>query len=346
MTFRQVLREANAMACLAVTMLLCTILASANAQDTGTNIALGKPTWQSSLYGGTGGGSHEANDGLTSISWPRCSHTASPSSSRPWLAVDLSDNANITSITLWNRDSLPGRLNNFEVRFGDKKPPNGGNLNRGHANALCVAVPGALPSGPTTLQCATPMVGRYLTVQLLGEAAILTICELQVFGTADPQIQPIDVGSFSEDNLALGKPSWQSSNHYPSMGLASEATDGNTSTTWPRCTHTSNTNKPWLVVDLQVAEARITSVTLWNRDVAPGRLSNFEIRIGKKEPPQSGPWNGAAADLCATHYGALPSGPSTIRCNQPMLGRYVTVQLMGTNYLTICELQATGTIVS
>lgn len=40
---------------------------------------------------------------------------------------------------------------------------------------------------------------------------------------------------------------------------------------------------------------------------------------------------------------ALPAaGPNTLQCDTPATGRYLTVQLLGTNILTLCEVQVFG----
>lgn len=144
-------------------------------------------------------------------------------------------------------------------------------------------------------------------------------------------------------NLATTKPTWQSSNRTDSLGRAVEATDGNTSIRWPRCTHTAAQYRPWLAVDLQAAVA-VTSVTLWNRDTAPGRLTNFEVRVGNTKPPTSGAWSGSSSGnaLCVGHTASLPSNATALACTAAVTGRYVTVQLVGSftaAMLTICELQ-------
>jgi hypothetical protein len=69
---------------------------------------------------------------------------------------------------------------------------------------------------------------------------------------------------------------------------------------------------------------------------AAERLSNFEIRVGNTRPTDANITN----SLCAAYPGAAPPGPTRYPCTSPIKGRYVTVQLLGKGYLTVCELQA------
>ena len=54
------------------------------------------------------------------------------------------------------------------------------------------------------------------------------------------------------------------------------ATDLNASS----CTHTVKEEKAWWRVDLGKVE-RVTEVYIVNKDLQGGRLSNFEIRVGR-----------------------------------------------------------------
>ena len=59
--------------------------------------------------------------------------------------------------------------------------------------------------------------------------------------------------------------------------------DGNSATDYGdnSCTHTATgQNKPWWRVDLGKVE-HVTEVYIVNRNSAGGRLSNFEIRVGR-----------------------------------------------------------------
>ena len=58
--------------------------------------------------------------------------------------------------------------------------------------------------------------------------------------------------------------------------------DGNSATSFGAgsCTHTGQEDKAWWMVDLGKVE-HVTEVYIVNRNLAGGRLSNFEIRVGR-----------------------------------------------------------------
>jgi len=58
--------------------------------------------------------------------------------------------------------------------------------------------------------------------------------------------------------------------------------DGKSATAWGAnsCTYTEDKGKAWWIVDLGKGE-QVTEVYIVNRDVLGGRLSNFEIRVGR-----------------------------------------------------------------
>jgi hypothetical protein len=67
------------------------------------------------------------------------------------------------------------------------------------------------------------------------------------------------------------------------------------------------------------------------------RLQYFQLRVGSILP-EGGNINSNA--LCAEVPSALPGGPTTIQCaNGGVPGRYLSLQLMGTGELHVCEVQ-------
>jgi RHS repeat-associated protein len=120
-------------------------------------------------------------------------------------------------------------------------------------------------------QCGSPTTvnvnrtGRYVMVQLMG-ANYLHLAEVQVIGT-------------SGQNLALGKPSAQSST---ALGAAaSRANDGNTDGNFAdgSVSHTNLEYLPWWYVDLGSSQ-QITSINVWNRtDCCSSRTSNFNVIV-------------------------------------------------------------------
>jgi hypothetical protein len=67
------------------------------------------------------------------------------------------------------------------------------------------------------------------------------------------------------------------------------------------------------------------------------RLQNFQIRVGSILPEEGKISSNA---LCAEVPSALPGGPTTIQCSDGgQSGRYLSLQLMGTGTLHVCEVQ-------
>ncbi|MSU36303.1 MAG: DUF1553 domain-containing protein [Pedosphaera sp.] len=97
----------------------------------------------------------------------------------------------------------------------------------------------------------TPLLGRYLRLELPGKARILSLAEVQVFhGT---------------ENIALQGEARQSSTAY--NGPAKLAIDGNTNGNYAggkSTTHTETTADPWWELDLRSVQA-VSGLTVWNR---------------------------------------------------------------------------------
>uniref|UniRef100_A0A4W5MF13 Fucolectin tachylectin-4 pentraxin-1 domain-containing protein n=1 Tax=Hucho hucho TaxID=62062 RepID=A0A4W5MF13_9TELE len=95
----------------------------------------------------------------------------------PWWRVDLLDVYRVTAVTITNRgDCCPERLNGAEIRIGNSLE------NNGIYNPRCVVISN-IPAGETnTFQC-NEMEGRYVVVVIPGQNKILTLCEVEVYGT-------------------------------------------------------------------------------------------------------------------------------------------------------------------
>jgi hypothetical protein len=150
-----------------------------------SNVALGKPATQSSIFtGGNGGSPSFAVDGIATNLWTftpsTCTHTENTGVSRiPWLMVDLGREFDVSSITLWPRtDCCPERNRFTAVSIG---------YSRDLAfNPLCPGIPTDLgtATGGRTYTC--PLRGRFAffsRVPQPGETNnLLTICEFIVMG--------------------------------------------------------------------------------------------------------------------------------------------------------------------
>jgi hypothetical protein len=134
-------------------------------------------------------------------------------------------------------------------------------------------------------------------------------------------------------NVALNKATSQSSVVVPSGA----AVDGNLD----NITHTEYESQPWWQVDLGGLQA-INSINIWNRpDCCGDRLSAFYVLVSDT-PFVSNNLNNLLNQPGVSNY-FMPDQagrPTTLDINRT--GRYVRVQLLGTNFLSIAELQVIG----
>ena len=145
-------------------------------------------------------------------------------------------------------------------------------------------------------------------------------------------------GKFSRVNIAVGKVATQSSTGYG--GHAPRAVDGNTSGNWSdnSVTHTNGGAQEWWQVDLGSVQP-IESIQLWNRtDCCSNRLSNFWLFVSDNEIVGSDVAS-ILSDPDVSSF-AYP-GQAGVTANFPIhrAGRYVRVQLAGTDYLSLAEVQ-------
>jgi len=137
---------------------------------TTTNLAKGKPSWQSST--GHGGAASRAVYGNKNQVWGGTSCTHTNTETQPWWRVDLGQSTSVSSVKVWNRGDCCGkRLAGYQVRVG-----NGADL----SGALCGTGTGASSS---SVQCGGKA-GRYVTVSIPGGGKVLTLCEVEVYGGA------------------------------------------------------------------------------------------------------------------------------------------------------------------
>lgn len=148
-------------------------------------------------------------------------------------------------------------------------------------------------------------------------------------------------------SLAEGKPAEQSSTY--AGGTASRAIDGNTSGVWTQSSVTStiNTTQPWWQVDLE-STASIDNIIVHNRtDCCADRLSNFYVLVSDT------PFSDSSLDELLNdsfienrfHAGAL-NGTSVSIPFDGATGRYVRVQLQGSGFLSLAEVEVIGTPVA
>jgi len=137
-------------------------------------------------------------------------------------------------------------------------------------------------------------------------------------------------------NIALGKPSDMSSlwrNHT----IAALAVDGNKATTSEYCAQTKSELNAWLRVDLQ-ASATIESVSILSFKTQSRFMDAFDVRAGYSF--QNG---GVGNPPCQLNVN-IPVNSSSlhVQCPSGLIGRYITVNTHGTDFIEICELEVYG----
>jgi hypothetical protein len=302
------------------------------------NLARGKLAMQSStLAGYAGDGAASAVDGDTDGIFGDGSVTATNADANAWWQVDLGTSATINSIVIWNRtDCCGSRLSDYWVFLSNTPflPTDTPATLQGRAGIFSSHQTTA-PNPFTTI--AAGVVGRYVRVQLTG-ANYLSLAEVQVFGTIGPP--PTD--------LAQGKLATQSSTFpgYATDGAAA-AVDGNTDGIFSdgSVTATNADLNAWWQVDLG-ASATISSIVIWNRtDCCGDRLNDYWVFVSDTPfgPADTPSTLQSRFGVTFSHWTAAPNPSTTVATIASGLhGRYVRVQLTGTNYLSLAEVQVFG----
>jgi RHS repeat-associated protein len=136
----------------------------------------------------------------------------------------------------------------------------------------------------------------------------------------------------ADGNLALNRPTSQTSEGWG--GVSSRAVDGNTDGNWVNnsVTHTYFENQPWWQVDLGAAYS-VSSVELWNRtDCCADRLTNFNVIL----------LDASQTVISSVNYSGQAGTTTTIQISGN--ARYVKVQLVGSNYLSLAEVKVWGQV--
>ncbi|WP_431904469.1 alpha-L-fucosidase [Nonomuraea sp. bgisy101] len=148
---------------------------------------------------------------------------------------------------------------------------------------------------------------------------------------------PVEV---TRANLALNAPASQSSVAYD--GPPNLAVDGNTSGAHSdhSLSHTGLEPQPWWQVDLGAAKS-INSVRVWNRDdCCMERLRDYYVLTSDHPLPASLDEALKTPGVHAVHQSAAAGRPTEVPVNAN--GRYVRVQLAGTDYLVMSEVEVLG----
>ncbi len=158
--------------------------------------------------------------------------------------------------------------------------------------------------------------------------------------TAAPAWQSCSGCSSAQTNLASGKPATQSSTN---SGTPQLAVDGNTDGNYfnGSVTHTLLDAQAWWQVDLGSVSS-ISDVRVWNRtDCCSDRLSNFYVLVSDA-PFSSTNLSTTIAQPGVSSYSVAGQAGSPTYVTVNRSGRYVRVQLSGSNYLSLAEVKVFG----
>jgi hypothetical protein len=338
---------------------------SASTQTSANNLALGKPATQ--INTNAGAVASRAVDGNTDGNLQNNSVSNTLVNTEGWWQVDLQTVAQINSINIWNRtDCCSWRLTDVFVLVSNN-PIVSTNLTeaRNQAGVDSYLVAGRI-GRPSSV--AINRTGRYVRVQMINRD-YLTLAEVEVIGriippTSTPTNTPTNTPTFTPttiptntsvptnipvnaagNNLALGKPATQINTN--AGADASRAVDGNTDGNLQN-NSVSNTlvnNEGWWQVDLQ-AVSNIDSINIWNRtDCCSWRLTDVFVLVSDN-PIVSTNLTEARSQAGVDSY--LVAGrigrPSSVAINRT--GRYVRVQMINRDYLTLAEVEIFGSSVS
>jgi hypothetical protein len=289
-----------------------------------SDLAQGKSASQSSTLPGTPLAG-VAVDGNTDGSFFDNSVTATNLELSPWWQVDLGASVTVGSVVVWNRtDCCVSRLSDYWVflsntPFLSTDTPSSLQFRAGTTAFHLTSAP-----NPSTTVTVSPAQYRYIRVQLTG-ADYLSLAEVQVYGAG---------------GAPASKTATQSSTlpGTPAAGVAIDGiTDGNFFD--GSVTATNADTNAWWQVDLG-ASTTVNSVTVWNRtDCCGSRLSDYWVFVSNT------PFLATDTPATLQSRGGTFSSHQTIAPNPSITipfgvqGRYVRVQLNGTNYLSLAEVQ-------
>ncbi|XP_077868714.1 uncharacterized protein LOC144359426 [Saccoglossus kowalevskii] len=264
-----------------------------------------------------------AVDGNTSPSWSGGTCIGTNNEQSPWWKVDLGALYTVYEVNVINRleDCCKTRIVGSEIRVGSSEDIS--------ENTQCGEKVTASQTSVATIHfgCSPALVGRYVSIQIVGRSDYLNFCEMQVMAEEYQQVL---------DNVALGKTASQSSKYYVNQ-YASNAVDGNIdpSMVSGTCIMTKKEQGAWWKVDLG-AKYHVYEVVVTNRkDCCDNRIAGSEIRVGLKEVISLNTQCGEKITEVQASEGTI-----YIRCSDPILGRYVSIQIVDrSDYLNFCEMQ-------
>lgn len=310
---------------------LVAYLQQIGAEEAGPNALLlsrGRAATQSSTdYGGVAG---RAVDGNTDGVYANNSVTHSGKQTQPWWQVDLGQSASISQVRLWGRtDCCTNRLRDIYV-FVSPTDMTGRTLAQLLADpAVSVRSLASLDGAASSTVSFANAGGRFVRVQL-DRTEFLSLAEVQVFGLASTL-------------LSQGKATAQSSIGWNAG--PERAVDGRTGGVFNdgSVTHTGFQAQPWWQVDLGQLST-LDRVLLWNRtDCCNERLQGVYVFASANDMRYSTLAQLLLDTSVTVRYVDTLGGAASI--TQSLGGaqaRYVGVQLAGSNYLSLAEVQVFG----
>ncbi|XP_063693608.1 uncharacterized protein LOC134825361 [Bolinopsis microptera] len=197
-----------------------------------------------------------AIDGNRSGEWSDGSCTRTEGAAGNWWMVELNQNYKITKVLVYNRmDCCQDRIDDAKVYAGA---------------VYCGDIKVEEGKQVYEISCQGAVAG---SIRIVQPYDYLTICEVEAFG--------IPTDDVALENVATGKPDWQSSTGWG--GLPSRATDGNINGIWARktCSHSANNHfNMWKVNLIEMYD--VDSVVIYNRvDCCQPRLDGVQVYVGK-----------------------------------------------------------------
>ncbi|MCK5828942.1 MAG: discoidin domain-containing protein [Methylococcales bacterium] len=274
---------------------------------------------------GWGGEASRANDGNTNGNYYQqssVSHTELQT--QPWWQLDLESTQQIDKIKIYNRtDCCTDRLANVNV-FVSNVPFGNKTLAQLKADSSIghQYFSGALSSVTSWAQ---PQVGRYIRIQLEG-TNFLSLAEVEVFARSSSN-KVLTTGTANQSSIGWG-------------GEASRANDGNIDGNYRQLSvsHTALQAQPWWQLDMKNTQT-IDEIKIYNRtDCCTDRLVNVNVFVsnipfGNKTLAQ------LKSDPNIEHQyfpGILSTITSWVKAQT---GRYVRVQLEGSGFLSLAEVE-------
>ncbi|KAA0722783.1 Fucolectin-5 Precursor [Triplophysa tibetana] len=169
------------------------------------------------------------------------------------------------------------------------------------------------------------MQGRYVNVIRSGYTSLLSLCEVEVYGTENLAVK----GTVAQSSI---RSTWFSQNAIDGVRYGSEPDTGS------YCSATTSQSDPWWRLDLlDYYDINTVIITAYNGYL--NAASGAEIRVGNSLDN-----NGNNNPTCAVTSGLLAGQTISYSCHG-MEGRYVNLVMTGrTSYLVLCEVEVYGAV--